>query len=142
MDRTRIDRIAGFTARKARFNKGKCIAQPAERVQHGSPIAATAGGGRPPVIFFPAPPEVQQVNFEYFDRTAKSVFVVGTFNNWNPKANPLSNVGGGEWSAQILLELGRYEYRFLVDGKWRIDPEAKQQVSDFCGGLSSVVVVE
>ncbi len=107
-----------------------------------APIAATAGGGMAPVLFLPEPPEAQQVDFAYFDAKAKSVSVAGTFNNWKPQASPLRNVGAGEWCLQLLLEPGRYEYRFLVDGEWRIDPMARQQVTDLCGGVNSVLVVE
>jgi hypothetical protein len=42
----------------------------------------------------------------------------------------------------MLLEPGRYEYRFLVDAKWKIDPFAKHQVTDFCGGANSILIVE
>ena len=94
------------------------------------------------VFFAPAPPESQRVNFAYFDPKAKSVCVAGTFNNWNPKISPLRNMGKGAWSIQMTLEPGRYEYRFLVGREWRIDPAARQQVSDFCGGVNSVLVVE
>jgi hypothetical protein len=44
--------------------------------------------------------------------------VGGTFNNWNPTATPLLFVGGTEWSKELSLPPGRYEYRFVVDGKW------------------------
>ena len=89
-----------------------------------------------------APPAVRQVNFGLCDANAVSVSVAGTFNNWNPHVSPLRNAGGGDWSVQMMLEPGRYEYRFLVDGKWKMDPTARQQVTDFCGGGNSVLLVE
>jgi 1,4-alpha-glucan branching enzyme len=94
------------------------------------------------MVFLPAPPEERQVNFEYSDPKAKAVWVAGSFNYWNPKASPLRNLGAGRWGLQLTLEPGRYEYRFLVDRHWTIDPAARQQVTDFCGGVNSVLVVE
>ena len=85
---------------------------------------------------------MRQVNFGLSDAKAASVSVAGTFNNWNPYVSPLRNAGAGKWSLHMTLEPGRYEYRFLVDGKWRMDPAARQQVTDFCGGGNSVLVVE
>ena len=29
----------------------------------------------------------------------------------------------GMWKATLSLDPGTYEYRFLVDGQWQIDPE-------------------
>jgi hypothetical protein len=42
----------------------------------------------------------------------------------------------------MSLVPGRYEYRFLVDGRSRPDPAARQQVTNFCGDVTSVLVVE
>ncbi len=87
------------------------------------------------------PSDLRQVNFVFFDSNAESVFVAGTFNGWDSQASPLRKVGGGEWCLQLLLASGRYEYRFLVDGQWRRDPAAVLNVTDFCGGVNSILDV-
>ncbi len=84
---------------------------------------------------------MRQVNFEFADDKAETVCVAGTFNNWDPQASPLRKSGAGEWCLQMWLEPGTYEYRFLVDGQWKMDPLARYQVTDFCGGVTSVLVV-
>jgi len=94
------------------------------------------------LVVLPAPGDLRPVNFEFYDHEAGSVCLAGTFNDWNPHVSPLKNVHNGAWSLRLLLAPGRYEYRFLVDGQWRMDPRARQQVTDFCGGMNSVVTVQ
>jgi len=46
------------------------------------------------------------------------------------------------WSITLPLTPGRYEYKFLVDGKkWMHDPENPQKIEDGFGGHSSVIEV-
>lgn len=62
---------------------------------------------------------------------AKTVAVVGDFSAWQPI--PLSDPDGdGIWTASIPLPPGRYEYAFLVDGKWvGQDPLAEEYLRTF-----------
>lgn len=62
---------------------------------------------------------------------ARSVAVVGDFSAWQPL--PLSDPDGdGIWVASIPLPPGRYEYAFLVDGKWvGQDPLAEEYLRTF-----------
>ncbi len=54
-----------------------------------------------------------------------NVCVVGDFNSWTPGATPMADEDGDNvWETVIDLPSGRYEYKFLVDGKeYRADPE-------------------
>jgi hypothetical protein len=52
---------------------------------------------------------------------AKEVAVAGTFNSWSPRANPLVRKGDA-WVGEAETEPGRHAYKFVVDGKWIIDP--------------------
>lgn len=50
---------------------------------------------------------------------AKEVFVAGTFNNWNPQSQRLKRAAKeGRWVGTLDLPPGRYEYKFVVDGRW------------------------
>jgi 1,4-alpha-glucan branching enzyme len=49
---------------------------------------------------------------------AKEVLLAGTFNNWNPKANPMQRTANGMWSVTLHLAPGRYEYKYVIDGQW------------------------
>ncbi|HWN93960.1 MAG TPA: glycogen-binding domain-containing protein [Methylomirabilota bacterium] len=72
---------------------------------------------------------------------AQAVSVAGTFNNWQPNATPLKPASGGAWIGELKLAPGRYEYLFVVDGKWLPDPAARECAPNPFGGLNSVVSV-
>ncbi len=63
------------------------------------------------------------VRFVYVDATANTVHLVGDFNGWIPTATPLDREADGTWVAQVFLDPGTYEYKFFVDGAWRVDPD-------------------
>jgi hypothetical protein len=68
---------------------------------------------------------------------AKVVSVVGSFSEWEPVA--LSDDDhDGIWTAEIPLPPGRYEYAFIIDGRWfGQDPSADEYIRSF-GEYSSV----
>lgn len=53
--------------------------------------------------------------------TAKTVFLAGDFNNWAPNTFAMKHEGG-EWVLAVHLSPGKHLYKFIVDGKWIIDP--------------------
>jgi hypothetical protein len=53
---------------------------------------------------------------------AKSVFLVGDFNNWNPTLEQMYSVDG-KFEVSLYLLPGIYRYKFVVDGTWVVDPE-------------------
>ena len=57
---------------------------------------------------------------------ARSVALVGDFNDWNASAHPMDYDTDLElWSITLSLSPGRYEYKFFVDGReWWNDPNA------------------
>jgi len=68
---------------------------------------------------------------------AENVAVLGDFNGW--EATPLSDDNhDGIWTVSIPLSPGRYEYAFIIDGRWwGQDPLADEYVRTF-GQYSSV----
>ncbi len=60
-----------------------------------------------------------------------SVYVAGTFNNWDPLATPLTRLAGGSYDAVLDLEEGAHPYKFVVYPEasgggapsWTCDPE-------------------
>jgi hypothetical protein len=80
------------------------------------------------------------VEFRLSMPQARTVAVVGTFNNWDTKQTPMQKEGAG-WKATIPLAPGRYEYRFVADGQWLSDPNAKESVGNDFGSTNSVLVV-
>jgi hypothetical protein len=81
------------------------------------------------------------VRFELEVPKARSVFLVGTFNDWKVGATPLNEIGKGKWVRELPLVPGRYEYRFVVDGAWLDDPKAKAYVLNPHGSRNAVLQV-
>ena len=80
------------------------------------------------------------VEFKLVAREAKSVALAGSFNGWNAKKTPMSK-NSDVWQAKVELSRGRYEYRFVVDGKWVSDPSAKESAANPFGGDNSVLIL-
>ena len=80
--------------------------------------------------------------FQYTEPNAKSVALAGEFNGWSTSANPLRAVGDGRWKTEVPLTPGRYQYKFVVDGRWETDPVNPLSEPDGFGGKNSVVRVE
>ena len=88
-----------------------------------------------------APWEVHSVRVQYFE-LAHEVWIAGTFNDWSPEATPMRQDTKGNWTAELLLRPGEYEYRFLVDGQWKDDPMAKRYVGNSFGGFNCILEVK
>ncbi len=52
---------------------------------------------------------------------ANEVRLAGNFNGWNPGELVMTKTAGG-WELPYVLSKGNYEYKFIVDGEWMIDP--------------------
>lgn len=68
--------------------------------------------------------------FHYKDDMAKTVSLVGDFNNWDPYSIPLEYKGAGVFEVEVSLRPGLHVYCFVVDGKWVPDPQNRSQYSD------------
>ena len=81
----------------------------------------------------------------YRDPLASDVRIAGDFNGWVPDKGVRSLIESeGQtrvWTKILQLPPGTYQYRYVVDGEWREDPENPEVVSSALGGRSSVLVV-
>ena len=69
-------------------------------------------------------------------------YVCGDFNDWQPTSlRMIGNPDAGLWEKRLTLPPGRYEYKFFVDGNWRHDPDASENVPNQFGTLNSVLEV-
>src|SRR5947209_6849041 len=84
------------------------------------------------------PPKEKSIEFELNMPQAKSAAIAGTFNNWDLKKTPMRKDRAAGWKATIALPPGRHEYRFVIDGQWISDPNAKESVQNAYGGTNSV----
>jgi 1,4-alpha-glucan branching enzyme len=82
----------------------------------------------------------KRVTFKIETDPGSEVYICGSFNDWNPKKNKL-RLKDGVYSTSILLPKGKYEYKFVIDGTWCVDPECTEWVQNSMGSLNSVVSV-
>ncbi|MFN6992408.1 MAG: glycoside hydrolase family 13, partial [Fervidobacterium sp.] len=78
------------------------------------------------------------VVIRFFSKEAKYVFIAGTFNNWSDKDTECYYIEDGWWEAVLELNPGIYEYKFVVDGNWVVDPNAFAYTDDGFGGKNGV----
>lgn len=84
----------------------------------------------------------KQVRFSLEAAPGSQVSVAGTFNNWDPMANPMQdNPKSGVYRTALRIPPGRYEYKFVVNGEWRTDPNCPAGVSNEFGDMNSVLTV-
>lgn len=72
---------------------------------------------------------------------AKKVLLAGDFNSWNPEGIPMKKQGD-EWVFDLHLDPGKVRYKFIVDGKWIIDPSNKEWEQNEYGTGNSVIWIE
>jgi hypothetical protein len=71
---------------------------------------------------------------------AKRICLAGSFNNWSPGSFAMRKEGD-EWVIQQHLAPGKHVYKFVVDGKWIVDPaNALKEPNEF-GEENSVMWV-
>lgn len=102
---------------------------------------ATTTANRPVSTPAPAAERAEKpIEFTLKLPQASSAALAGSFNGWDPKRTPLRKEANS-WKTTLWLPPGRYEYRFVADGKWLSDPAAKESVPNSYGSTNSVLVV-
>jgi hypothetical protein len=81
----------------------------------------------------------QSVRFTY--RGPNAVFLAGEFNGWSTTATPMQRKASGDWTVDLPLTPGKYQYKFVVNGEWFQDSENPESVPDGWGGKNSVITV-
>ena len=80
----------------------------------------------------------RRVTFSFEAAEAKEVILMGDFNKWNQKKHPMRKDVNGIWSKTVIIPPGKYEYKFLVDGQWKEDPQNDQTCPNSFGTNNSV----
>jgi cyclomaltodextrinase / maltogenic alpha-amylase / neopullulanase len=82
----------------------------------------------------------QRISFDPKDKKFKRVELAGDMNAWTPSKTPL-HLADGLWQTDLLLFPGRYQYKFVADGKWILDPGNTEIVDNNIGGTNSLLRV-
>lgn len=72
---------------------------------------------------------------------ASLVVLTGTFNAWN-QSQLLFAREGDEWVCRVELDPGVYQYKFIVDGDWLLDPSNPDTAEDEAGNVNNVIEVK
>ncbi|QXP51646.1 isoamylase early set domain-containing protein [Cellulophaga sp. HaHa_2_1] len=84
---------------------------------------------------------VCKVTFTVPAEEASKVYVVGDFNNWNPKKGTLRKLKNGTFKGTMdLPKEASYEFRYLIDDTYVNDADADgYQWNDFAGAENAVL---
>lgn len=74
--------------------------------------------------------------FEDADR----VILAGSFNDWKENELPMRRAGEA-WLLHLDLTAGKHWYKFIVDGRWMVDPQNPLREQDWEGNVNSVLIV-
>lgn len=110
---------------------------------HQRPPTADSPGTKPPGALSTCTVQSDSVPVRFVLQApdARSVAVVGDFNDWSADRDLLSDADkDGLWTITLRLTRGRYQYKFLVDGKrWVADPLAESYQVDGFGSRNAVI---
>jgi hypothetical protein len=69
---------------------------------------------------------------------ARQIILSGSFNNWSTSQITMKRTSAG-WFIKLNLAPGKYQYKYIVDGKWIEDPYNQLKQDDLNGGNNSIV---
>jgi len=117
------------------------------KVPHGKEsMNASAGAAAPAAGAAPADDgSMRSVEFKFTPVISgvSDVFLAGTFNDWNDSKTRMTDPDNdGTYTVTLLLSQGSYQYKFVVDGNWKADPNNPDTAEDGFGGANSVITVD
>ncbi|MBT3751149.1 MAG: hypothetical protein HOK84_15260 [Bacteroidetes bacterium] len=71
-------------------------------------------------------------------KNAKRVFLAGSFNNFRVRELKMIQSEDG-WILPIYLGQGSHTYKYIIDGRWILDPDNPLQLPDGRGNINSVI---
>jgi hypothetical protein len=127
------DEVAGTPVRFGRDDEGRVTTL--TFVYEGEPFTARR-------VELPAPSLKGNTAFALKGYPDASVVVLtGTFNAWN-QSQFLFAREGDAWVCRIDLDPGVYQYKFIVDGDWLLDPSNPDTAEDEAGNVNNVIEVK
>ncbi len=86
---------------------------------------------------------LRTLTFYYFDKDARQVALVGSFNHWLPYGYELEQYERGAWRITVPeFERGLHAYKFLIDRvRWVADPENPRRLEDGLDGFYSLIEI-
>ena len=83
----------------------------------------------------------KRFEFKLSAAEAKEVYLAGSFNKWSERPDLMKRDKTGTWKKIKMLPQGKYEYKFLVDGIWTLDPDCCNTVINPYGTQNNEIEV-
>lgn len=85
----------------------------------------------------------KRVTFQISSNPNSDVYLAGAFNNWDAQRHRMKDTrGSGKYTITLMLQKGEYEYKYVINGNWVVDPECQDWVRNQFGTLNSVKKVD
>lgn len=86
-------------------------------------------------------PKLTEVVLSVAAPEATEVYVAGDFNEWKLDNTSRMERENGAWKKRLNLSLGKYRYRFVIDGKWMEDSSNPSREVNPYGSVDSLLEV-
>jgi chromosome partitioning protein len=141
-DTVRLKEAAGFGIPIHKYNK-RCRGAEDYMGLTGEVLAEEKRIGKIKIPVQIGPKQTKEgVIFSYYDPVAQNVQLVGDFSDWKPVDDILTQEEGNNiWRGTFPLDPGKYQYKFVVDGEWKIDPNNPEVAINDQGANNSLVIV-
>jgi chromosome partitioning protein len=103
---------------------------PANSETHEKVLAVTGDHG-----------DLQRVELTYPDFGGRDLKIAGEFNDWVPDQGVETILEDDAIHKILYVEPGEYQYRLVIDGKWRNDPTNPDQIMNSMGVHTSMLKV-
>ena len=87
-------------------------------------------------------PKLNTVTLTVKAPEAKEVYLAGEFNNWKLDENSRMEKSNGCWTKNLNLNIGKYRYRFVIDGNWTEDPSNPEKQLNPYGAMDSLLKID
>ncbi|KAK9117152.1 hypothetical protein Sjap_016099 [Stephania japonica] len=85
-------------------------------------------------------PPTHAVTFIWNGREGEEVFLVGDFTgNWKEPLRAIHK-GGSKYEADVKLPMGKYRYKFIINGQWRHSTVSPTE-TDESGNINNVIIL-
>jgi chromosome partitioning protein len=85
--------------------------------------------------------DLQRIELIYPDYNGRDLKIAGEFNDWVPDQGVETIIDETETRKIFFVEPGEYQYRLVIDGKWRNDPTNPEQILNSLGVHNSMLKV-
>jgi 1,4-alpha-glucan branching enzyme len=84
----------------------------------------------------------KRITFTVDADPGSEVYLVGSFNDWNPEGRRLvDKLNDGHFATTIMLPQGEHQYKYVINGAWCVDPNCAEWIANDLGSLNSVLRV-